>query len=231
MIKNIKYILGIFAYLFFFSLFLTFFIENDHVFSLIIPTREFARKNNVYIAQSNEDNENEFIISEEDIIVEESKQLDEDPPYYSTSSQDKGKNDFQDSNDNSADENVQGKASDKEIRNNSISQTQTQKATNPLNYKKPEIEFKNIGSIYEGNFYTIQIASYSNFNNAIYLKDRLIQAGYSSFIIIKKIDAQYFYRVNIGLFSSKIDAENYLKYYFSYKIDSKPFIIFYSKIQ
>lgn len=111
---------------------------------------------------------------------------------------------------------------------NKITESKTIKKENIQNLEKYNYEKEIIETIYKGGFFTIQIASFKSFNNAINLRNYFVERGYISFVIIKKIDNIYFFRVNIGIFMKKEDALNYYK---KLKLDKsfRPFVIYYPK--
>lgn len=56
--------------------------------------------------------------------------------------------------------------------------------------------------------YIIQVASFTDFDKAISLKNKLEKNGISSYIVIVEINGKYYYRVRCGKFSDKKEAEN-----------------------
>jgi len=54
--------------------------------------------------------------------------------------------------------------------------------------------------------YVVQIASFTDFDKAISLKNKLEKAGISCYIVITEIDGKYYYRIRSGNFNEKKDA-------------------------
>ncbi len=54
--------------------------------------------------------------------------------------------------------------------------------------------------------YTVQIASFTDFDKAISLKNKLEKQGISCYIVIIEISGKYYYRVRSGKFKNKADA-------------------------
>lgn len=83
----------------------------------------------------------------------------------------------------------------KSISSNETKITQTNKST------------KNNVSQSSTYTYTIQIASFTDFDKAISLKNKLEKSGISCYIVIAEIQGKYYYRVRSGKFNSKKDAQ------------------------
>jgi len=54
--------------------------------------------------------------------------------------------------------------------------------------------------------YTVQIASFTDFDKAISLKNKLEKAGIACYIVIVEISGKYYYRVRCGKFKDKKEA-------------------------
>ncbi len=81
------------------------------------------------------------------------------------------------------------------------------------------------------SFYTLQICSYLDFRKALTLRNQLYKEGYDAFIVIKRIKDNYYFRVNIGFFKTKNQANSFynrfLKYDLKQYTSEKPLIFFY----
>lgn len=78
-------------------------------------------------------------------------------------------------------------------------------------------------------YYTIQVGSFKDFSKAINLKKLFILKKMVSFIVIRKINGIYYYRVNIGIFKTKDDAINFYNNNKSLLAKYNPIIFLYSK--
>lgn len=58
--------------------------------------------------------------------------------------------------------------------------------------------------------YTVQIASFTDFDKAMTLKNKLENKGISCYIVIIEIDNKYYYRIRSGKFSNKNEALNHI---------------------
>ncbi|MCX8058676.1 MAG: SPOR domain-containing protein [Spirochaetes bacterium] len=215
------------------------YINNNKIFTNV--SNEESKENNIIIDKIIDEN----IEKKEEALTKEKEQINRKEQIVEELSDSKNSNLNQD-------ENIEKSSNTKNLSfsNSNRSQEVKEKTNEIKDNIKPELintstknksnkekELSNlsnfdkssIDTIYKGGFYTIQIASFKDFKNAILLKKELEKKGYYSFIVIKLLDNIYYFRVNIGIFADKESALSYYKN--KLKLDKyfKPFIIYYPK--
>jgi len=76
------------------------------------------------------------------------------------------------------------------------------------NSKEETLPLENL----EGSFYTIQISSFSDDKKAQSLLNELKEKGYPAFVVSRDLGEKgIWYRVRVGLFSAKAEAQEFLK--------------------
>jgi|GEM_PF-5092177 cell division septation protein DedD len=187
------------------------------------------------------DNQNQIIFEDNSLNKEDSKNIEKKIDSKSIDSKnnefifsDKEKNNiniYSNKNDNIKDSNANLNNKNSKSNSSNVSNIKTTNSTKSKEDIKENKPNNNnlISTIYLGNFYTIQVASFKNFDNAIKLKNDLIKKKYFAFIIIKLVEGVYFYRVNIGIFYNKEEAIYFYKNKLKIDNNFKPFIIYYPK--
>lgn len=78
-------------------------------------------------------------------------------------------------------------------------------------------------------YYTIQVGSFKDFSKANKLKKYFLSKKMITFIVIRNINGEYYYRVNIGIFKTKHDAISFYNQNKKMLSRYKPIIFFYSQ--
>ncbi|MFN3411293.1 MAG: SPOR domain-containing protein [Exilispira sp.] len=104
-------------------------------------------------------------------------------------------------------------AKDQKIINNIVNQpveiqSQTSKQTNSDSKNSISSNNQSKQKSITLKTYIIQVASFTDFDKAISLKNKLEKNGISSYIVIVEINGKYYYRVRCGKFTDKKEAEN-----------------------
>lgn len=73
--------------------------------------------------------------------------------------------------------------------------------------------------------YTVQLASFKDFDKAIALKNKMTSYGFDAYIVIGDVNGTYYYRVRIGKFSLKDEAINLINKIIKIDPTLKPIII------
>jgi cell division protein FtsN len=73
--------------------------------------------------------------------------------------------------------------------------------------------------------YTVQLASFKDFDKAIALKNKMTSYGFDAYIVIGEVNGTYYYRVRIGKFSQKDEAINLINKIIKIDPTLKPIII------
>ena len=73
--------------------------------------------------------------------------------------------------------------------------------------------------------YTVQLASFKDFDKAIALKNKMTSYGFDAYIVIGDVNGTYYYRVRIGKFSQKDEAINLINKIIKIDPTLKPIII------
>jgi phage tail protein X len=73
-----------------------------------------------------------------------------------------------------------------------------------------ELKFPPLSLLHEGSTYTVHIASFEAFESAQSLFQELLAAGYEAYILpINRSERGKFFRITLGSFSRRIQAEEY----------------------
>lgn len=109
--------------------------------------------------------------------------------------------------------------------NTSQNQTSTNTNTKENTTKKQTKTTTSSSTTKSSVSYIIQIASFTDFDKAISLKNKLEKEGIICYIVIADIQGKYYYRVRCGKFSTKKEAEDIIKKIISIDRSLSPIIL------